>query len=63
MAVQGKDLVQGKIIRVLNSSLMFLSIRETLQDNPLLHSIVLRALHCSPFSKTTESSPLLVFLI
>lgn len=63
MAVQGKDFVQGKIIRVLNSSLMFLSIREILQDNPLLlHSIALTAYHCSPFSKTTESSPL-VFLI
>ena len=63
MEVQGKDFVQGKIIRILNSSSMFLSIKETLQDNPLLQSIVLRACHCSPFSKTTESSPLVAFLI
>lgn len=62
MAVQGKDFVQGKIIQRLISSLISLSIKETLQDNPLLLSFALKACHCSPFSKITESSPL-VFLI
>lgn len=63
MAVQGKDFVQGKIICIFDSSSIFLSIKETLQDNPLLHSIALKAYHSSPFSKTTESSPLTAFLI
>ena len=57
MAVQEKDLVQGRIIHSFIFLSISLSIKETSQHNPLLFSFTSKAYHFSPLSKITENSP------